>query len=117
MDSISLAGKTLSLVIVVLIIFFSYITAVNSSSMLSKQLLQAQNMQSELKNQYNNSVTESGNYTSQATILNNQKGKMIPINRDSGDFVNLENLQDAFVKQESKNNPNTNSTTDSILIK
>ena len=117
MSSISFLGKTLSLVIVMLILFFSYITAVNNSSALGKQLVQAQKMHDEQKSLYNETVTETGNYTSQSTVLNNQKGKMVPINRDSPDFSNIESLQDIYSKQQSKDNPHSGSTSKSVLVK
>jgi len=117
MSSISFLGKTLSLVIVMLILFFSYITAVNNSSALGKQLIQAQKMQDDQKSLYNETVTETGNYTSQSTTLNNQKGKMVPINRDSSDFSNIESLQDSYNKQQSKDNPDNGGTSKSVLVK
>lgn len=117
MSSISFIGKTLSLVIVMLILFFSYITAVNNSSALGKQLIQAQKMQDEQKSLYNETVTDIGNYTSQSTIINNQKGRMVPINRDSADFSNIESLQDSFSKQRSKENPDNGGTSKSVLVK
>jgi hypothetical protein len=117
MSSISFLGKTLSLVLVTLILFFSYITAVNNSSALGRQLIQAQRMQEEQKTLYNETVTEIGNYSSQSMVLSQQKGRMVPINRDSADFSNLESLQDSYSKQQSKDNPDSAGSSKSVLVK
>jgi hypothetical protein len=105
--NISFFGKLLSLLIVSLILFFTFITSVNSSSLIGRQKLESEKMQDSLKSQYNELITDLGNTTSQSSILNNQRGKMVPINRNNGDLVSLEKMQDEFNKSQAKNNPDS----------
>ena len=104
--NISFLGKLLSLLIVSLILFFTFITSVNSSSLIGRQKLESEKMQDTLKAQHNELITDLGNTTSQSAVLNTQRGKMVPINRNNGDLVSLEKMQDDFSKNQSKNNPN-----------
>ncbi len=105
--NISFLGKLLSLLIVSLILFFTFITSVNSSSLIGRQKLESETLQSGLKTQYNELITELGSTTSQSNVLNTQRGKMVPINRNNGDLVNLEVMQDDFSKSQAKENPAT----------
>jgi hypothetical protein len=115
--NVSYIGKLVALVITSLVIFFIFITSVNSASMLGRQKLDAQKMQDSLKSEYNELVTDLGNNTSQSAILNDRKGKMIPINRDSGDFANLETLQDQYSKQGSKDGSGVSGSRKTVLVK
>ena len=73
-------------------------------------------MQSSLKTEYNELVTDLGNTTSQSSVLNTQRGKMVPINRNNGDLVSLEKLQDEFNKTQTKDNPD-NAGGKTVLVK
>lgn len=99
MFQISSAGRLFSIVIVAVILFFTYITSVNSSALQSRQKSTAQSMRNEMNNTLGNLSTEKANLTSNSQIADRVKTSMLPINRsDTGSYRALNDLQDEHNK-------------------